>query len=381
MVFRPPRVVCAPDKFKGSLSAGRVAAALAAGLCKAIPGAVVETVPIADGGEGTVEAALSVGMREVAIEVQGPTGAPVRCRIALQPPLAVIELADACGLMRLLDGRLQPLEAHTTGLGQAIAAALDAGAEEVVIGVGGSASTDVGLGALVGLGGRLLDRDGRDVPPGGRHLSRVAAIDLSGLHPRVASARFHVATDVDNPLTGPNGTVAVFGPQKGVTPDIAAALEAGVAHAGSVLESATGRPIDGGAGIGAAGGVPAALVSALGADIVSGADYVLDLLGLETRVTGVDLVITGEGTFDDQTLRGKGPAAVLAAARRHGATAVVVAGRLAIPDDVLHCLGVRRSWSLLERAASPQDAMHRAAELLVEVGTEVGGWLTCEIVP
>jgi glycerate kinase len=398
-----PRVVCAPDAFAGSLSASDAAAALTAGIRRSRPDAVVDLAPMADGGEGTVAAALAGGFRPVLAEVPGPVGDPVTATIAIRGGTAVVELADACGRQHLPGGRLRPLEASSRGVGVAAGVALDLGCTEIVLGVGGSASTDAGLGALAGLGARALDADGREVPPGAQGLSRVERIDLAGMHPRAATVRWRIATDVDNPLLGPQGAVAVFGAQKGITPEQAPAVEAGLAHVARVLaREARARDGDGvGAGrqggraergraerdevagaavwetpgAGAGGGLPTGLLALLPAVVVSGAQFVLELIDLERRLTGAALAVTGEGSFDHQTPRGKGPAAVLAAAARAGVPAVVVAGRITLDADRLCELGVAHSWSLLDRVADPETALTDAAGLLADVGSEIGQWL------
>jgi len=374
-VTRPLRVVCATDKFKGSLTAVQVGEALRSGIAAADPAIEADIVPIADGGDGTVAAAVSSGMTAVPIEVSGPTGTPVSATIAVRGSSAVVELANTCGISLLPQGILQPLDAHTIGLGQAIAAALDARCTDIVVGVGGSASTDVGLGTLVGLGARLLDQHGQGVLPSPRFHGEIAAIDLAGLHPGASRARIRIATDVDNPLLGPHGAVAVFGPQKGVTRKYAHQVEQGVAQVAGLLDQHKGRHLATMPGMGAAGGVPTALVAILDAEVVSGAEFILDLLDLEHRVHGADLVVTGEGSFDTQTLRGKGPAAVLDEARRQQVAVAVVAGRITLPGAQMEVLGVDRWWSLLDRVDDPSDAFRYAAQLLTDVGAEIGGWL------
>lgn len=369
-------VVCALDKFKGSVDAVAAGGALAAGIRASVPGAAIDVVPVADGGDGTVDAAIAAGMRELTAVVAGPTGQPVRARFAARPPAAVVELAEACGIRRLPGGELRPWDAHTTGLGQLIAAALDAGCTDIVVGVGGSASTDVGLGLLCGLGARLLDAYGDDVTPGAGELARIATIDLTGLRADVRSARLRIAADVDNPVLGPSGAVATFGAQKGVEDRDLDRLESGVAHAVAMLGAVTGIDLRNVAGMGAAGGVPAALVSVLGASVIAGAEYVLDLADFEARLRGADFVITGEGSFDDQTLRGKAPSAVLRAARRLSVPVVVVAGRVDMPPETWREHGVVALWSLEDRAVSVRDSMRRAPTLLAEIGADIGRWMT-----
>lgn len=370
-----PRIVLALDKFKGSLTALAAANAIRDGIRSVNSSVEIDVVPIADGGDGTVDAAIASGMTAVPIDTVGPTGQPVSSLIAVHDGVGVVELANTCGITLLPNRILAPLDAHTVGLGLAISAALDHGCTDIVVGLGGSASTDGGLGALVGLGARLLDASGVELAPSARFHGDIAEIDLHGLGRRVHDVRFRIATDVDNPLLGAHGAVAVFGGQKGVTAALAGGVEKGLAHVGELLEKATGRSVLSLPGMGAAGGAAAALTSVLGAEIVSGADFVSDLLQLPARVAGASLVVTGEGSFDEQTLRGKGPAAVIAEALAAGATIAVVAGRITLGEPSLQALGVARVWALLDRVAEPAAAMRDAAPLLRGVGTEIGEWL------
>jgi glycerate kinase len=252
-------VLLAPDKFKGSLRASEVAAAVAAGLHEAAPG--VPTVPVADGGDGTLDAAVAADYRLVPCRVAGPTGEPVDTGFAVRDGVAVVELADACGLNRLPAGHLAPLTATTVGFGQVIAAALDSGCHRVVLGVGGSASTDGGAGMLTALGARLLDAAGLDLPAGGAALEHLDRVDLSGIHPSVGSTEFVLASDVDNPLLGPTGAATVYGPQKGATPDDVTRLDGALRRWSTLLAGAmsrdagqSGHPAAEVPGAGAAGG-------------------------------------------------------------------------------------------------------------------------------
>ncbi|MEU5420930.1 glycerate kinase, partial [Streptomyces sp. NPDC020667] len=234
------RVLIAADKFKGSLTAVEVAAHVAAGLRRAAPGVRTEALPVADGGDGTVDAAVAAGFERRTERVTGPLGEPVTAAYALRGDTAVVEMAEASGLRHLPRGRYAPLTAGTYGTGELLRAALDAGAATVVLGVGGSASTDGGAGMLSALGARFTDAHGTPLAPGGGPLARLAAADLSGLDPRLARTRFVLASDVDNPLTGPKGAAAVYGPQKGASPDDVAALDAALARYARVLAEAVG---------------------------------------------------------------------------------------------------------------------------------------------
>lgn len=366
-----PRVLVAPDKFKGTLTAAEVAVAVGEGIRWVRPNAEVATVPVADGGDGTVAAALAAGYDEVAVTVTGPTGRPVRSRFARQGGTAVVELADASGLVRLPDGRPEPLTATSRGTGELLAAALDAGCTEVVLGIGGSASTDGGAGLLRALGVRLLDASGEEVPEGGAGLAEVAKIDLSGLPERVDGLRLTVACDVDNPLTGRHGAAAVYGPQKGADPAQVRQLDVALGHFADVVAEATGRDLRTVPGAGAAGGVGFAALSVLGAALRPGIDLVLDLVGFADRVLRADLVVTGEGALDEQTLHGKAPAGVAAAARAAGVPVVAVCGRNTLHRDRLAAAGFRATYALVDIEPNLQRCLDDGAALLTRLGEQI----------
>ncbi len=371
-----PRVVLAPDKFKGSLSAAEVCAALSAGIQEIAPDADLTSVPVADGGDGTLDAALAAGFRSVPVTVDGPTGPAVEAAYGRRGDRAVVELAALNGLARLPGGRLDPLGASTLGVGQAIAAALDAGCRRIVLGIGGSASTDGGAGLLVGLGARLLGADGSPVRPSGGGLSQVMTLDLDGLHPAIRSAELVVAGDVDNPLLGVDGAAAVYAPQKGATPAQVADLKRSLAQWADVVERATGVDRRADPGAGAAGGVGFAAIAVLGAKMVRGAELILELVGFPAALGGADLVVTGEGALDEQTLRGKAPAAVAAAARAAGVTTVAVAGRVDLSAAKLVAAGVSRAYSLAELEPNPARSIENAPSLIRAVGRRLAqDWL------
>ncbi|MGW0287843.1 glycerate kinase [Streptomyces sp. NPDC003236] len=342
------RVLIAADKFKGSLTAVGVAERVTAGLRRVVPGLEVEALPVADGGDGTVDAAVAAGFERREVRVAGPLGQEVTAAYALRGGTAVVEMAEASGLQRLPAGVFAPLTASTYGSGELLRAALDAGARTIVFGVGGSATTDGGAGMLSALGARFLDADGEPVPPGGGGLAALAWADLSGLDPRLDSVELVLASDVDNPLTGPKGAPAVYGPQKGATPDDVAALDAALAHFAEVLETAAGpRAADFAAapGAGAAGGIGYGALL-LGARFRPGIEVMLDVLGFAPALERASLVITGEGSLDEQTLHGKAPAGVAAAARAAGKEVVAVCGRLALPEEALRRAGIGRAYPL-----------------------------------
>ena len=375
------KIVVAPDKFKGSLPATQVAAALAAGLHAGRPGAEVVTIPVADGGEGTVDAAVAAGFERVPVTAAGPAGDPVRSGYARRGEVAVVELAGVCGLARLPGGRPAPLTASSFGAGEVLRAALEAGGRRIVLGVGGSASTDGGAGLLQALGARVLDTSGEPVRPGGAGLREVAALDLTGLHRALYPADIILAADVDNPLTGPDGAAEVYGPQKGASPAEVAALDAGLRRWAAVVAEAVGRDWSRTPGAGAAGGVGFAALAVLGATRRPGIDLVLDLAGFETALDGADLVITGEGSLDAQSLAGKTPVGVARAAARRGIAVVAVAGRSTLREAELAAAGIAAVYPLtdlepdLERCRAEADRLLRrtgqmiARDRLAEVAT------------
>ncbi|MBA9049136.1 glycerate kinase [Streptomyces griseofuscus] len=342
------RVLIAADKFKGSLTAVQVAERVTAGLRRVVPDLVVEALPVADGGDGTVAAAVAAGFERREVRVAGPLGETVTAAFALREGTAVVEMAEASGLHRLPAGVFAPLTASTYGSGELLRAALDAGARTIVFGVGGSATTDGGAGMLAALGARFLGEDGAPVPPGGGGLAGLARADLSALDPRLSSVSLVLASDVDNPLTGPKGAPAVYGPQKGASPEDVRALDAALGHYVAVLEDSVGaRAVEYAAapGAGAAGGIGYGALL-LGARFRPGIEIMLDVLGFAPALSRASLVITGEGSLDEQTLHGKAPAGVAAAARAAGKEVVAVCGRLALEDRALRSAGISRAYPL-----------------------------------
>lgn len=363
------RVLLAPDKFKGSLTAAQVAAAVGAGITAVRPDAVLDVVPVADGGDGTVAAALAAGYHEVLVQALGPTGVSVGTCYARSGDRAVVELADVSGLVRLPRGRLAPVEASSRGAGEVVAAAIDAGCRSVVLGVGGSACTDGGAGFVRALGARVLDADGRELGEGGGSLAGVARLDLSGL--RLDGARITVACDVDNPLTGDSGAAAVYGPQKGATPEQVGLLDAGLGRWADVVAETTGKDHRDVAGAGAAGGVGFAAIALLGAELRPGIELVLELAGFHERLAHADLVVTGEGALDTQTLHGKAPAGVAAAAGASGVPVVAVCGRNTLSSAVLKDAGIEASYSLLDLEPDLDRCLAHGAELLRVLGAQI----------
>nr|WP_300147256.1 glycerate kinase [Propionicimonas sp.] len=366
-------VLVACDKFKGSLTGRQVAAAIAETV--ADRGRTVHVFSVADGGDGTLDAVEQVGFSPVPVVVSGPTGEPVTSRYAVRDGLAVVELADACGMLRLPGGGLQPLSSTTVGLGQAMRAALrDPSITELIVGVGGSASTDGGTGMLAGLGAELRDAAGRPVPPDAGHLGDIASVDLGAVRDLVAGRTVVLASDVNNPLLGDLGAVAVYGPQKGLTGPAAAEVEAGMATWAAVLVAASGADLRDAPGAGSAGGVGFAALCALGARMRGGVDIVLDLAGFATALDGAALVITGEGSLDEQSLMGKVVGGVCAAAA--DVPTVAVCGRTTLSQAQARALGLAGVYALTDLEPDPAESMRRADELLRSVTeTVVAEWL------
>jgi glycerate 2-kinase len=361
------RVVIAPDKFKGSLTAAEAAEAIAAGLRRARPKVEVVLAPIADGGDGTVDAAVAAGYERVPVTVAGPTGEPVTANFALSGPTAVVEMAEASGLRRLPGGRPAPLTATTYGTGELIRAALDRGARRVVLGVGGSATTDGGTGMAQALGARFLDAAARDLPPGGGALRDVATISVDGLDPRLRDVEIVVASDVDNPLTGEHGAPAVFGPQKGAGSADLEQLDAGLTRLASVAAEQLGVDLAAMPGAGAAGGTGWGAVALLGARLVSGIDLLLDLVRFADALAGADLVITGEGSLDRQSLAGKAPMGVAQAAAKAGVPVVALVGRTTLTPDEAAAAGIAEVHALTEIEPDLERSQRDAARLLAVV--------------
>lgn len=387
----PVTVVVAPDKFRGSLSAGEAAEALADGARDAATAHRVELdlrlLPVADGGEGTVEALLAAGWQGRRHRVTGPNGASVLAAFALSPATAtprtaVVELAAASGLSLLPGGRGDGASARTAttrGTGELVAAALDEGVARVVLGVGGSATTDGGTGLAAALGLRLLDGDDRPLLPGGAALSGLARVDTKRMDPRLAEVEVVVACDVDSPLTGPRGAAQVYGPQKGAAPEDVAALDAGLSRLAQVLRRDLGVDVERVPGAGAAGGAGAGALAFLGARLVPGVDLLLDLVRFDEALPGAALVLTGEGSFDRQSLAGKAPLGVARRARAAGVPVAVLAGRVDLTTDEregLTALGVVDVRALLELEPDPARAVRDAARLLRRLAARmVAAWM------
>ncbi len=361
------RIVVAPDSFKGSISALGAAEAMERGVRAVFPDAEVLKIPIADGGEGTVEALVAAtGGRIEHATVRGPLGEPVRAHWGVlgDGETAVIEMAAASGLPLVPKERMDPRIATTFGTGELMKASLDAGLSKLVVGIGGSATNDGGTGMARALGARFLDADGNDLPEGGAALGRLTRIELAGLDARLAGAAILVACDVDNPLTGPRGASAVYGPQKGATPEMVRELDAALRNYAAIAKAATGRDAAGVPGAGAAGGLGAGLMYFTPARLRPGVEIVLEATGFSQIVKGADLVITGEGRTDRQTAMGKAPVGVASAAKRHGVPVVCLAGGLGEGTDEVLESGIDAVASIVPRPMELEECMSRGAELL-----------------
>jgi glycerate kinase len=362
-----PVVVVAPDKFRGSLGAAGVASALRRGLLNGRSDVVTRLAPVADGGEGTLEAAVAAGFISVPVTATGPGGGQVATRYARRGPTAVVEMADVSGLGRLPRSPTpeDALVSTSRGTGEVIKAALDAGCRQIVLGIGGSACTDGGAGMVQALGVRVTDADGMEVAPGGAALGRLAGVDTSGLTPALAHARIVVACDVDNPLTGPRGASAVYGPQKGATPEMVRVLDEALGRYARVARDATGRDVAGTPGAGAAGGLGAGLLFFTPARLRPGVEIVLEATGFDGLVRGADLVITGEGRTDFQSAMGKAPVGVAAAAKRHGVPVLCLSGGLGDGADDVLAKGIDALATVVPGPMALDDCMRQGA-LLVE---------------
>ncbi|WP_300342586.1 glycerate kinase [Nesterenkonia sp.] len=390
------RIVCAPDSFKGSVTAAEAAAAMARGAREICTAAEILELPFADGGEGTLDALLAVWGRPAAqVETVDALGRPTTARYGLSPDgrTAVVEAAEANGLPQVSDVPLQPLRADTYGVGRLLAHVLDAGVEEILLCIGGSATTDGGTGILSALGAELLDDDGAPVAPGGQGLADIVRIDLDGLHPRARQVRWRIAVDVDNPLTGERGAAAVFGPQKGADAEDIAVLDAGLRQLAAVLAEHTETEQNSDAeaaqqpspaqtspeptspaqtgpaqletvpGFGAAGGIPLPLVTLFGAEVVPGSAMVAEAVRLQEALEEADLVLTGEGRLDSQSLGGKVVDAVASRAPQRAAV-VVIAGALQLSPAECRDAGLTAAFSIADGPAELAQLQSEAERLI-----------------
>jgi glycerate kinase len=361
------KVVIAPQTFKGSISAVEVARAMSEGVRRLIGDAETVLVPVADGGDGTLETLVESSAGEIrTLEVTGPLGEKVTAPWGAMGDgnTAVIEMARTSGLALVPAEMRNPLLTTTYGLGEMIGHALDAGFRSYIIGIGGSATNDGGAGMAQALGVRLLDADGGDLPFGGAALARLDRIDMSGRDPRISESRLSVACDVNNPLTGPEGASAVYGPQKGATPEMVAQLDAALAHMAVVAKRDTGADIGDVPGAGAAGGLGGGFIAFLNGSLRPGVDIVLDTVGLDQYLENADLVITGEGCLDYQTVYDKAPIGVARRAKARGIPVIAISGSLGERYKQVHRHGIDAASAITCAPMSLDESSARAHELV-----------------
>ncbi|CDH34535.1 glycerate kinase [Xenorhabdus bovienii] len=361
------KIVIAPDSFKESLSALQVAEAIEQGFREIFPQAAYIKLPMADGGEGTVESLVAAtGGQRISCSVTDPLGQPVDAFFGLlgDGKTAVIEMAAASGLHLVPMEQRNPLITTSYGTGELILAALEHGVQKLILGIGGSATNDGGAGMMQALGAQLWDGDCRILPLGGAALTRLESIGLSGLDPRLSQLEITVACDVNNPLCGELGASAIFGPQKGATPEMVKALDSALHHYGMKIESLTDKKVIDVAGAGAAGGMGASLLGCLGAKLQSGIEIVINTLKLEEVIQGADLVITGEGRMDSQTIQGKTPIGVARVAKKFGIPTIALVGGMSRDYHVVHQHGLDAVFSIVPGACSLSDALVNGADNL-----------------
>lgn len=368
------KIVIAPDSFKDSLSAQGVADAIALGLAEVWPDAQLIKCPMADGGEGTVESILAACEGQLhRTTVRGPLGTAVDAAWGWLPQshTAIIEMAEASGLQLVAPGKRDACTSSTFGTGELIRAALDAGAQRVILAIGGSATNDGGAGAMQALGVKLLDAQGQTLAPGGLALAQLTHIDLSEIDPRLTEVRFDIAADVNNPLCGPHGASAIFGPQKGASPEQVQQLDAALGHFSRLCAQALGKDVKDEPGSGAAGGLGFAAKAFLNAQFKAGVEVVAELVGLAEAVKGADLVITGEGRFDAQTLRGKTPFGVARISREQGVPVIVIAGTLGEGYQDLYEHGINAAFALASGPMTLEQACAEAPRLLRDRASDI----------
>ncbi|ROV58734.1 glycerate kinase [Vibrio ponticus] len=358
------KIVIAPDSYKESLTAMQVATAIESGFRQVLPDAEYIKLPMADGGEGTVQSLVdATGGQVVSTVVTGPLGESVEAFFGLlgDGNRAVVEMAAASGLHLVEPALRNPLNTTSYGTGELIKAALDQGAQHIIIGIGGSATNDGGIGMAQALGARFLDTDGNELAFGGGAIANLEQIDLSGLDPRLQQVRLEVACDVDNPLCGPTGASYVFGPQKGATPAMVEQLDYNLAHYASIIERTTGKDVTNQAGAGAAGGLGATLLGLLTANLRPGIQIVIEATNLAEVVKDAALVITGEGRIDSQTIHGKTPMGVAQTAKLYDLPVIGIAGSLASDCNVVHQHGIDAVFSVVPGAVDLPSALKQAA--------------------
>ena len=370
------KIVISVDSFKGSLTSMEAGAAIRTGILRAQPDAEIVVKPLADGGEGTADALIEgLGGTRIDLTVTGPLGQPVRAHYGYlkNSNTAIIEMASAAGIMLVPDGRLDPLSATTCGVGELIKHAMEMGCRNFIIGIGGSATNDAGIGMLKALGYRFQDRDGHDAGDGAQALSWITAVDQSQAHPLLKNCSFRVACDVNNPLCGENGSTYVYGPQKGVTEEMKPKLDRAMAHFARVTADFTGKDWSNCAGAGAAGGLGFAFLSYLNAELTSGVELILDTIDLERDLKNSDIVVTGEGRLDRQTAMGKAPVGVAKRAKKYGTKVVAFAGSVTAEARSCNQAGIDAFFPTVHEITTLEEAMlpQNAAENLTFMAEQV----------
>ena len=373
------KIVIAPDSFKECLTAAQVAQAIETGLKQVLPDAVYVKVPVADGGEGTLQSLVdATGGKLIETMVTGPMGEPVPACFGLlgDGETAVIEMARASGIELVPADQRNPLISTTAGTGELILSALDHGIKRMIVGIGGSATNDGGAGMMQALGVRLLDRDGNDLPYGGAALAQLVSIDARRMDKRLQSVEFIAACDVDNPLTGANGASAVFGPQKGASPEMVQQLDQALQHYARIIERDLAVGVEHQPGAGAAGGMGAALLAFLRAELQPGIDIVMEAVDLAGHMSGADLVITGEGRIDSQTAQGKTPVGVARIAKQFGLPVIALAGSVGSGVEAVYKRGIDALFPIVHGAVPLSEALAKGEENLTRAARNLARTLT-----
>lgn len=358
------KIVIAPDSFKESMTALEAATAIESGFKEVMPAEKYIKIPMADGGEGTVQTIIdATGGTFKTVNVKGPLGEPLKAQYGLSgdKKMAVIEMAASSGLDKVKVNQRNLLKTTSYGFGELIKSALDENVEEILLGIGGSATNDGGAGMIMSLGGRLLDKDEQMIEPTGEGLRDLVTIDISQMHPRIKEVSFKVACDVDNPLTGPNGASYIYGPQKGGTPPILEQLDQNLRHFAKIVRKQMNQDIDSPSGAGAAGGLGAGLLGFLNADLQSGGELLVEILKLEDSVKDADLLITGEGGINHQTRFGKTPVAVSRMGKKYHVPTIALTGSLNEGYETVYEEGITAVFSIVPQLASLETALENGA--------------------
>lgn len=363
------KIVLAPDSYKGSLTAKQACEAMEKGIRKVLPDAEIVKIPMADGGEGTVQSLVDATSGTFhTVEVTGPLGQRVQASYGVlgDKETAVLEMAEASGLYLIPAEKRNPLLSTTYGTGELIKSALDEGCRKFIIGIGGSATNDGGMGMAQALGVKFLDKKGNSLPFGGGSLGDLSEINMDDMDPRIQESQFFIACDVDNPLCGPQGASFIFGPQKGATPGMAQQLDDGLAHFAEIIARDLGKFVADLPGAGAAGGLGAGLVAFLDANLKRGIEIVTETVKLREQLQGVDLLFTGEGQCDGQTVRGKTPFGVAKIANQAGVPVVFIVGRIGAGSEILYEYGIKSIFSMVDGPMTVEEAMGQAYDLLTK---------------